>query len=196
MGLPLIKERLSRADYLMWESDQPTKNEFLAGEVFAMVGARQGHVLVAIALISLLREHLRGTRCRTYSGDMKLEVDAADAVFYPDVMVSCDEADRQASLTLRAPCLIAEVLSDSTAAFDRGHKFSAYRQLPSLREYLLVDVDTRRLELFRLQEAGWVLHEPVATTGLLKLESIGLDLAVRRVFEDLDDAASDPAPAA
>jgi Uma2 family endonuclease len=191
MRLPLLKQKLSRADYLAWEAAQSNKNEFLAGEVFAMVGARQAHVLVAGALNSLFRDHLRGTRCRTYISDMKLEVDAADAIFYPDLMVSCDEADRQATLTLRSPCLIAEVLSDSTAAFDRGHKFSAYRQVPSLREYLLVDADARRLELFRLQEAGWVLHEPKQATGLLKLESIGLDLDMRRVFEDLDDAGVD-----
>jgi Uma2 family endonuclease len=196
MGLPLVKERLSRADYLVWESAQSTKNEFLAGEVYAMVGARQAHVLAVGALNSLFRDHLRGTRCRSYSNDMKLEVSAADAVFYPDVMVSCDEADRLAAVTLSAPCLIVEVLSDSTAAFDRGHKFSAYRQLLSLREYLLVDADARRLELFRLQEAGWVLHEPVAATGRLKLESIGLDLDVRRVFEDLDDAVTGSAAAA
>ncbi len=187
MGLPQPKVRFDRSDYLVWEAEQPTKNEYVAGEVFAMVGARQEHVLVAGALFARLREHLRGTRCRAYTSDMKLEVEAADAVFYPDAMVSCDEADRSRAVAIQAPCLIVEVLSDSTAAFDRGAKFAAYRRLASLQEYLLVDVDLRRLELFRREPVGWVLHEPEGEgdAEVLTLTSIGLDLTALDAFGDL-----------
>jgi Uma2 family endonuclease len=186
MGLPLPKDRFDRADYFAWEAEQPTKNEFVAGEVFAMVGAQE-HVLVAGALFARLREHLRGTRCRAYTSDMKLEVVAADAVFYPDAMVSCDEADRSRSLAIQAPSLIVEVLSDSTAAYDRGPKFAAYRRLPSLQEYLLVDIDHRRMELFRREPVGWVLHEPTGEgdAAVLPLTSIGLDLTSVDAFGDL-----------
>jgi len=199
MGLPLLQHRLERSDFLAWEADQPTKHEFVAGEVFAMVGARQDHVLVAGALFSRLREHLRGTRCRAYTSDMKLEVVSADAIFYPDVMVSCDEADRQRAQALRAPCLVVEVLSDSTAAFDRGAKFAAYRQLASLQEYLLVDIDRRHLEVFRRETVGWVLHEPAATQDTpptLRLASVQLALPVAEVFSDLEEAAARTAPGA
>jgi Uma2 family endonuclease len=190
MGLPQPQVRFSRAEYFEWEALQPEKHEFLAGEVFpveAMGGARQAHVLVSLALASRFREHLRGTRCRAYIADMKLEVEAVDGVFYPDVMVSCDEADRQRELALRAPMLIAEVLSTSTAAFDRGDKFAAYRKLPSLQEYLLVNVKARRLELFRREPVGWVLHEAdgEGDAAVLRLASIGLDLTGLDVFGDL-----------
>ena len=187
MGLPQPNERFDRNAYLAWEAEQPTKSEYVAGEVFAMVGARQEHVLVAGALFARFREHLRGTRCRAYTSDMKLEVEAADAVFYPDVMVSCDEADRSRAVAIQAPCLIVEVLSDSTAAFDRGAKFAAYRRLASLQEYLLVDVDLRRLELFRREPVGWVLHEPngEGEAAVLPLTSIGLDLTALDAFGDL-----------
>jgi Uma2 family endonuclease len=191
MGLPLASTRFGRADYFAWEAQQAGKNEFLAGEVFARVGARQEHVLVAGALAARLREHLRGTRCRVYSSDMKLEVVEADAVFYPDVMVSCDEADRQRPVALQAPLLIVEVLSDSTAAYDRGAKFAAYRRLASLQEYLLVDIEARRLELFRREPVGWVLHEPTepadaaVTPPLLHLSSVALDLSLDDAFADL-----------
>ena len=187
MELPQPKERLDRRDYFAWEAEQPTKNEYVAGEVFAMVGARQEHVLVSLALAAHFREHLRGTRCRAYPTDMKLEIEAADAVFYPDVMVSCDEADRSRALAIQAPCLIVEVLSDSTAAYDRGAKFAAYRRLPSLQEYLLVDIDRRRLELFRRESVGWVLHEPAGEgdTAVLPLTSIGLELTAADTFGDL-----------
>jgi Uma2 family endonuclease len=190
MGLP--QPRFDRYAYLDWEAQQADKNEYLAGEVFAMVGARQEHVVVALALAARFREHLRGSRCRAYTSDMKLEVVAADAVFYPDVMVSCDEADRQRDLALRAPRLIVEVLSDSTAAFDRGAKFAAYRRLESLQEYLLVDIDARRLELFRREPVGWVLHDAETAdaaadplNATLQLASIDLRLSGHDAFDDL-----------
>jgi Uma2 family endonuclease len=188
MGLPLPQPRFDRPAFLDWEAEQPTKHEFLAGEVFAMVGARQDHVLVAGALFARLREHLRGTRCRAYTSDMKLEVLAADAVFYPDAMVSCDEADRQRPLSVQSPCLVVEVLSESTAAFDLGAKFAAYRQLPALQEYLVVDIDRRRLELFRREPAGWVLHEAEGQPRQLWLASVGLGLLDADAFGDLDTA--------
>ena len=197
MGLPLAQPRFDIPAFIAWEAEQPNKHEFIAGEVFAMVGARQAHVLVSLALAARFREHLRGTRCRAYTSDMKLEVTAADAVFYPDAMVSCDEADRQRPLAIQAPCLVVEVLSEGTAAFDRGAKFAAYRQLPALQEYLLVDIDRRRLELFRRQPVGWVLHEPAGEPAVLMLESIGLALQVDEAFSDLDeaDAADGGSPA-
>ncbi len=188
MGLPLFQPRFDRSAFLDWEADQPEKHEFLAGEVFDMVGARQDHVVVAGAVFARLREHLRGTRCRAYISDMKLEVLAADAMFYPDVMVSCDEADRQRPQAVQAPCLVVEVLSESTAAFDRGAKFGAYRQLPSLQEYLVVDIDRRHLELFRREAAGWVLHEAEGEPRHLWLASVGLGLKDDDAFGDLDTA--------
>jgi Uma2 family endonuclease len=197
MGLPLPADRFDRDAYFAWEAEQPIKHEFVQGEVFAMVGARQSHVLVSLALAARSREHLRGSRCRAYTSGMKLEVKAADAVFHPDVMVSCDEADRRATIALNSPCLVVEVLSDSSAAYDRGGKFAAYRKLPSLQEYLLVDIEARRLELFRREAPGWVLHEAEAGSGgapvQLRLDSIQLDLLEAEVFEDLDE---DELPAA
>jgi len=186
MGLPLLNPELSRADFLAWEADQAVKHEFLAGEVFAMVGARQDHVVVSLAIAARLREHLRGSRCRAYTSDMKLEVQAADAVFYPDVMVSCDEADRQRPLAIQAPCLVVEVLSESSAAYDLGAKFAAYRLLPSLQEYLLLDIERRSLEVFRRQPQGWVLAEPTGEPPVLHLHSVALPLTADDAFGDLD----------
>ncbi len=189
MGLHFPQPRFDRASYLAWEAEQDNKHEFFGGEVFAMVGARQEHVLVSGAIFARLREHLPGKRCRVYTSDMKLDVLAADAVFYPDVMVSCDEADRQRHLAVQASCLVVEVLSDGTAAYDRGPKFAAYRQLPSLHEYLLVDIDRRQLELFRREAAGWVLHEAQGDPPQLWLASMELGLLSADVFGDLDEQA-------
>lgn len=185
MGEALERSVVDRAAFLAWEGEQTTKHEYVRGEVFAMVGARQEHVVVAGSLYAHFRQHVHGTRCRAYISDMKLEVLAADAVFYPDVMVSCDEADRRAEVALRSPCLIVEVLSDATAAYDRGAKFAAYRQIASLQDYLLVDIDARRLELFSRQPAGWVLTESTPDQPAVVLGSVGYTLTTAAAFEDL-----------
>ena len=90
---------------------------------------------------------------------MKLFVGAADAFFYPDVMVTCDERDRHADLAIERPKLIVEVLSDSTAAYDWGAKFAAYRKLADLSEFLLIDIEHRRLELYRREADHWLMFE-------------------------------------
>lgn len=181
---------LQRAEYLDWEAQQAEKHEYLAGEVFAMVGVRREHAVVTLALGSRLQQHLQATRCQAFSADMKLFVAAADAYFYPDVMVTCDERDHRAELAVEHPLLVIEVLSESTAAFDRGAKFAAYRKLGDLIEYLLVDISARRLELYRRAGDHWKLFEASAGDAALQLESVDLELSVEDVFADLDRLAA------
>lgn len=133
MGLPLSQTPFDADAYLAWEAGQVEKSEYVAGEVFAMVGVRRVHATVALNIGAALREHLRGSPCLPFIADMKLRVASADAFFYPDVMVTCDERDRRADLFVEQPQLIVEVLSDSTAAYDRGAKFVAYRQIAALK---------------------------------------------------------------
>ncbi|MBK1717652.1 Uma2 family endonuclease [Thiocystis violacea] len=172
--------------YLAWEREQTDKHEYLGGEVFAMVGARQEHVLVTLNLASALKQRLRGQPCRAYVSDMKLRVAEAEAFFYPDVMVSCDPRDHAAALFLEHPTLIVEVLSAGTEGFDRGAKSAAYRRLPALREYVLVDIDTRRLEIYRRAEEGdWLLHDCRPEEGGCRFASLDLTLSFDEIFEDL-----------
>lgn len=181
-----IAERaeMDAAAFLAWEAEQAEKHEFRAGEIFAMGGASDRHVTIAGNVFATLREQLRGGPCRTYIADMKLRVETADAFYYPDVMVTCNPADGERSQHKGAPSLVVEVLSPSTEAFDRGAKFADYRQLPSLREYLLIEPVRGGLELFR-RDAGdhWVLHA-FGPTETVELTSIGAQLPGERVFED------------
>lgn len=186
MGLPLSKPTFDADAYLAWEAEQPDKSEYLAGEVFAMVGVRRAHATVSLNIGAALREHLRGSPCLPFIADMKLRVQASDAFFYPDVMVTCDPGDRRADLFVEHPKLIVEVLSASTAAYDRGAKFIAYRQIVELEEYVLIDVDTRRVEVFSRRPGNeWLLHD-YAGEPACRLESVGLVLDMARVFEDVD----------
>ncbi|OAI11080.1 hypothetical protein A1507_20930 [Methylomonas koyamae] len=180
-------ERLhfSAEDYLTWEETQAEKHEFVAGEVFAMTGARQDHVVVSLNIASALKQRLRGTPCRAYMADLKLKVEAADAFFYPDVMVSCHPSDLGNQQYISNPSLIVEVLSDSTADYDRGGKFVAYRKLESLREYLIVDIDARRVECFRrTADNDWLLHDYVGESEC-ELNSLGVQIPMAEIFEDI-----------
>lgn len=187
MGSALRKPRLSADEYLAWEQTQPERHEFLRGEVFAMAGAGDTHVTVAMNIAFALRQHLAGTPCRTYISDMRLFVEAADCYFYPDVMVSCAERDRASDTSKSAPTLVIEVLSPSTAAFDRGGKFAAYRLLPDLREYAVVDPDQRATDVYRKGDDGlWVLH-PFGRDEAPAFASVGLALAPARLWADVID---------
>jgi len=184
MGQP--DPRWTLQEFLAWEETQPERHEFIAGEVFAMVGARRVHGTVALNIATLLKSQLRGTPCRAFVEGMKLQV-ADDTVFYPDVFVTCDPADLRTELVFRAPTVVVEVLSPSTESTDRGLKFAHYRRLPSVQEYLLVDPDRRTVELYRRGAEGlFTLHEPGADRAIA-LTSIGCTLALDEVFEGLDD---------
>lgn len=186
MALPQLAPRFERTDFLAWEPDQPCKHEYVAGEVFAQAGARQAHVIASLNIAAVLRQRLRGSPCRAYIADMQLEVERADAVYYPDVMVSCHPADLAAERVLHHPRVIIEVLSDSTAAYDRGQKFAAYRLLDSLQEYVLVDPECRSLEIFRRLPSGdWLLATHDSKRGLV-LASLELEIGLDEVFEDVD----------
>ena len=181
--------RMGLEAFLDWENRQPARHEFYRGEVFAMVGARRVHGIVALNVATALKSRLKGKPCMVFIENMKLRV-ADDALFYPDVFVTCDARDLRTEMVFEHPTLIVEVLSESTQACDRGAKFAAYRSLASLREYLLIDPDLRTVELFRRNAAGlFELHDH---TGLdtLELASLRLALPQAELFEGLDEAAA------
>jgi Uma2 family endonuclease len=198
MGSAAERMRMSAQDFLTWDVNQNIRHEFVCGEVFAMAGAGEAHVTAAGNIYIALRQHLVGTSCRAFITDMKLRVEAADAFFYPDVMVTCSALDASDAMIKREALLLVEVLSPATAAYDRGDKFAAYRKLPSLREYLLVDTDSRRCDLFRKHDDGlWVLH-PVETDQTVTLSSVGAELSAAQLWAEMPDTAaqrpSQPAP--
>ena len=186
MALHAENQGFTPQDYLRWEAEQPEKHEYLRGEVFAMGGAARRHVKVSLNLAAALDGALEGTPCRAYMADMKVEVAEGEAYCYPDVLVTCHPADHQAELALQHPTLIAEVLSPSTAAYDRGDKFLLYRRLASLREYVLIDADQKRIELYRKGDDGlWVLHD-IENGQPLQLTSIEVSVPWERLFRNVD----------
>jgi Uma2 family endonuclease len=185
MGAP--PHRPSLAEYLAWEAEQTGRNEFWRGEVFAMVGAKRGHGRVIANLMRHLGNHLDGTPCQTFSENMKVQV-RDEAVLYPDVLVTCDREFSADQAVFTAPILLIEVLSPSTQGYDRSRKFAIYRQIESLREYALVDPDTRRVEVYRLGDDGlWNLLD-MSDGAFIELATIDARIALDAVFDGMGSA--------
>ncbi len=184
---------LSPTDYLQLEAQSPVKHEYFDGEVYAMAGASDDHVTIALNLATLLRNHLRGTGCRVYISDMKVRLEARNRFFYPDVMITCDPRDQETTTYKCFPKLVVEVLSESTEAFDRGDKFANYQTLASLEEYVVINTRQQRVECFRRNAAGlWVLQSYTPETVTFSLESIKLTAAIATLYEDVRLTALTP----
>lgn len=168
--------KFSAQDFLSWELGQELRHEYLDGEVFAMSGGTLEHNMATGAVFATLRQHLRGRPCRAFVSDVKVDVQASNAFFYPDVVVTCSANDlaHTKAVTVSEPTLIVEVLSPSTAAYDRGNKFGHYRQLASLQEYVLVDTEAQSVEVFRRNAAGrWELYPSAGLSAPVELASVG-----------------------
>ena len=166
----------SSADYLAWEGEQAERHMFVRGEVFSMAGGTAEHNLVAGDTFATLRQHLKGTPCQVFIGDMRLHISAADCYYYPDVVVTCASVDTSNPkiTTLTAAKLVVEVLSPSTSAFDRGDKFADYRRLDTLEEYVLIDPEKGGVDVFRKGADGlWVLHPSNALAPNVTFASVG-----------------------
>ncbi len=155
---------LSPEEYLSIERQAEYKSEYIDGVLYAMAGGSERHNLIAGNLITELNIRLREAPCRVYPSDLKVRVPNPKRFFYPDVSVVCGDtqfADDEKDVILN-PVLLVEVLSESTAAFDRGKKFQSYQQIESLQEYLLVSQDEPLVEHFLRQEDGHWLYTKVS----------------------------------
>jgi Uma2 family endonuclease len=178
----VVQKRVSIApeEYLAGEQHSEVKHEYVAGHLYAMVGASEPHNQVALNLATALKAHLRGGPCRVFISDMKVRVD--DIFYYPDVFVSCDRADDHLYYKTR-PVLVVEVVSPSTEPRDTLEKRVAYQSLASVQEYVLAAQDRIEVKVYRRAADGWDLE--VATPGdRVRLASVGLELPVEQIYED------------
>jgi Uma2 family endonuclease len=177
--------RLTPEEYFAWEGKQQVRHEYIDGEVYAMTGGTVNHSQIASNFNRLLGNHLQGSGCKILNSDARVNIVASTHYVYPDVSVTCDERDKTTTQYITYPCLIVEVLSSSTEAYDRGNKFKLYRRNPSLQEYVLVDAETMAIELFRKADGdNWRIidYEP---GDLVELTSIKLTFPIEQVYEDI-----------
>lgn len=185
MGALPKQKYMSPEEYLEWERsrDDDEKYEYVDGQVIAMAGASRAHNRIAMKFANLLFNHLEGGPCEVFQSDMKVGIRSLETnrYYYPDVQVSCEEETDPYYNT--SPCLIVEVLSDSTAYKDRTEKLVAYRLFASLQEYVLCSQDTPHIEVYR-RASEW--EREIYTAGqTLTLDSVGLNVAVDDVYRFL-----------
>ncbi|MGA2146878.1 MAG: Uma2 family endonuclease [Bryobacteraceae bacterium] len=186
---------LTPEEYLEIERQAEIRSEYYQGEMFAMAGGSEAHNILVDNLVVAFRLKLRGGSCRSYSRDMRVQVSATGFYTYPDLVVVCGERkflDEKRD-TLLNPNLIVEVLSPTTEAYDRGRKFSHYRALESLQEYVLVSQDRIQVECFKRQAAGqWLLTAASSLEDAVCLDSVGCTIPLTDIYEDVaakDDQA-------
>ncbi len=182
------KPLLSPEAYLELERKAEFKSEYYKGEVFAMSGARRNHVVLTHRFASLLSDALVERGCVTLPTDMRVHIPTSGLYTYPDIAVVCGEEEYLDDTfdTLLNPVLLVEVLSESTEDYDRGRKFAFYRQIPSLREYVLVAQDRKAVEAHRLNERdNWELFEASGDGASLTLESVGVRVELDTLYRQV-----------
>jgi len=176
---------LSPEEYLSLERRAEFKSEYVDGVMYAMAGSSVRHNLIAANVIITIGAQLRNRPCRVFPSDLKVRVPNSKRFFYPDVSIVCGEiqfADDERDVVLN-PVVIVEVLSDSTAAFDRGKKFQSYQQIESLREYLLVSQDEFVVEHFLRQDDGhWLYTKAAGLDGAIPVPTVECRLALADVY--------------
>ncbi len=173
-------------EYFVGEEISPIRREYIRGEVYAMSASTPAHNMITLNLATVLRKQIRGTKCHAFVQDIKLRIDAVDVYYYPDLTVTCDPRDSPLTDSLiRYPCLIVEVLSDVTEAFDRGDKFADYRQIATLKEYLIISQTRPSVECFRRNERGrWELYSYQAEDQI-QLISLNLLIDMKTLYDDV-----------
>ena len=180
------KRKYSIEEYLEMEHAATEKHEFYRGEIFAMSGAKIPHNIVAANTLVALSNKLDGKPCQPYNSDLRIHIEKNTLFTYPDISVICGEPVTLNNDDFNAlnPSIIFEVLSPSTKDYDRGEKFRLYRDVPSLREYILIDSESIHIEAFHINPSGfWQLQEYNNINEALELHTIGISLMLDEIYK-------------
>jgi Uma2 family endonuclease len=178
--------RFTPEEYFAWEEQQLERHELIDGEVYAMSGGTINHSEISSKFNRLLGNHLDDSSCKTLNSDARINILETTDYSYPDASVTCDERDKSGIQSITYPCLIVEVLSDSTEAYDRSDKFYRYRRNPILQEYVLVSAKSISIDLYRKNNAGeWVITQYRAG-DTVELKSINLSFPIERVYRGIE----------
>ena len=193
MGLPQRVASFTATEYLLRERAAEYRSEYYAGEIFGMAGGSPRHSRIKTNFLTQLNVRLERHPCTPYDSDLRIRVPTG-LYTYPDVSVICGdlEFDDEHKDTVLNPTVLVGVLSPTTEAYDRGKKFDHYRQIKSLREYVLVSQDEPRIERFlRNNDDTWTLAIASGLTESITLPSIGVTLPLAEVFVKVDFTAED-----
>jgi Uma2 family endonuclease len=178
--------QLTPEEYFAWEEKQLEKHEYIDGQVYAMSGGSVNHGRIAVRLTTLFSNHLENSSCETGNSDLRVNIVGAKNYIHPDISVTCDHRDKNTTQYITYPCLIVEVLSKSTEAYDRGGKFRMYRHNPVLQDYLLVSSTSIEMDLYqKINNGEWIIIN-YQEGDTIELKSINLSFAIEQVYRGLN----------
>lgn len=180
------KKHFTVEEYLDFEQASDKRHEYYQGEIFAMSGAKVPHNIISTNLLSELKQRLKGGACRPFNNDQRIYIPANTLFTYPDISIVCGEilTKDNDEWNILNPIVIFEILSPSTRQYDRSDKFKLYRDIPFLREYILIDSETIGIEAFRLNEKKhWELEEYKKITESLEIKTVNLSISLTDIYE-------------
>lgn len=186
-----LERRYSLEEYREIESTAAVRSEYRDGEIVPMPGGSLNHSRLGRNVLTYLVSALRETQFEPMNSDLRLWIPTYQRGLYPDVMVFEDEPQLNGERLdeVLNPSLIVEVLSPSTAEYDRENKFRMYRSIPSFREYLLVEQDERFVERYSKKPQGWLLSDFNDLAQSIFLESIGIELPLAEIYRGITQSA-------
>jgi Uma2 family endonuclease len=182
------KQKISIEEYLEMENASLEKHEYYKGEVFAMSGAKLPHNRITSNLMGLLGQKLKKKKCKPFGSDLRIHIPLNTLFTYPDISIICGEVITLNNDEFNAlnPTVIIEVLSPKTKNYDRGEKFKLYRDIETLKEYILIDSQSLHIEVFRLNEHNhWELEEYNDANSYLEIKAINESIPIAEIYEDV-----------
>lgn len=183
------KKNFSIAEYLEIEQEASDKHEYYRGEMFAMAGAGPKHNIIFKNIFRELAYTLKGKPCQPYGSDQRIHIPENGLFTYPDISIICGDIDtsKEDKDSIIHPVMIFEILSPSTRDYDRGSKFTFYRAIATLKEYILVDSDSISVEVFRLNENRfWQLEEYNQMNQSLQLQTLGFSIPISEIYDGVN----------
>jgi len=187
------KRHYTVEEYLEMEKPSAVKHEYFQGEVFAMSGAGDNHNEIFSNVFGEIVHKLKGKPCRAYGSDKRMNIPENTLFTYPDISIYCNglihsDVDEDTSIL---PTIIIEILSASTKNYDRGRKFNLYKDIPSLKEYIMIDSESVLVEAYYINdEQNWDLHQHQDISDILTLVSMGFDIGLADIYEHVSFSAA------
>lgn len=187
MTVTIMDAEVSPEEYLLRERQAEYRHEYVAGQIVAMSGASRRHNLISFNMAREVSSRLKGRPCEGYAADMRIRLEGASFYTYPDIVAICGEPRFEDSGldTLLNPTVLVEILSPTTAAYDRGEKFAYYRQIASLQEYVLISQDHIRVELYTRQGDLWLYRALETPDETLHLDSIDCHIPLTEIYDKI-----------
>jgi Uma2 family endonuclease len=181
------KMKYTIEEYLEKERASDTKHEYYQGEIFAMAGTSTPHNVISVNLITSIKNSLKGKACRPYGSDFRIHIPQNSLFTYPDISIVCGEITTRENdnENLLNPIVIIEILSPSTRSYDKGKKFSLYKHIPTLKEYILVDSQALKIEAWFITSGSiWELKEYQDKEEQLHIQTIDVQIPLTDIYED------------